>query len=131
MAPMMAPQIPAEVLPNFFGSHAAGNLVNDESSRDQKRQHGPLPPRQGVAAHDSLPDAAGRNDDDAGQHGNKCADQPHTEQEQGDAPDEGFRKYRGHAFVLSRKREMWQGFCPACGMTEKHCPPDESLLQFP
>ena len=114
-----------------FGSHADGKRVNDEATSHQERQHGPLPPRQGLAAHHSLPDATGRNDDDAGQHRNERADQSHAEQEQGDAPDEGFRKYRGHVFVLSRKREMWQGFCPACGMTEKRRPSDGLLLQFP
>lgn len=89
-APMMAPQMPAAVLPEFFGPHASGELVNDQAARNHQRQDGPFPPRQVPAAHHSLPDAPCRNDNDAGEHGNKRADQPHAEQQQGDAPDEGF-----------------------------------------
>nr|WP_257228719.1 hypothetical protein [Akkermansia muciniphila] len=78
-APMMAPQMPAAVLPNFFGAHASGKLVNDHASRHQQRQDGPFPPRQILFSHDSLPDAPGRNDDNSGKHGDERADQPHAE----------------------------------------------------
>lgn len=63
----------------FFGAHASGKLVNDHASRHQQRQDGPFPPRQVFSAHDSLPDAPGRNDDNSGKHGDERADQPHAE----------------------------------------------------
>ena len=63
----------------FFGAHASGKLVNDHASRHQQCQDGPFPPRQVFSAHDSLPDAPGRNDHNAGKHGDERADQPHAE----------------------------------------------------